>query len=200
MHPITCPALAGLALALSLTLAGAPALAQAQAATVAVDTSATRSAVPASTEAAYATAFAAFNRALAGDDAALDAAAAQFQALLTADATQPAFRAYLGSAIAMKARTTMLPWKKMGYADDGLAQIDKALAQLTPAHDLQTLGGVPASALVRYSAASTFLALPAMFNRADRGTRLMDELRKSPALAASPAAFQAEVQARAKAQ
>lgn len=199
MQPTSRPFLATASIALAAALATALASAPTgtRAAAPATEAQPSQAAGPvaatAATETAFATALATFNRALAGEDAALDIATTQFQALLAADPTQPAFRAFLGSATAMKARTTLLPWKKMGYADDGLAQIDKALAQLTPGHDRQTLGGVATSALVRFTAGSTFVALPSMFNRSDRGARLLDDLRKSAVLAAAPAAFRAQV-------
>jgi hypothetical protein len=146
---------------------------------------------------AAAAALAQFNRALAGDDAAIADALAQWRALMAADPAQPAWRAYAGAATAMQARTSWLPWKKLAHADDGLALIDKALAQLSPAHDTQLIVGVPASLLVRFTAASTFNALPAMFNRGDRGARLMDELLKSPLLATAPLGFRGAVWLRA---
>lgn len=142
---------------------------------------------------AQAAALALFNRAAAGDDSAVDGALAQYRALMAADPAQPVWRAHAGAVTAMQARSTLLPWKKLAYVDDGLALIDKALAQLSPAHDSQRVGGVPASLLVRFTAAGTFNALPAMFNRGDRGARLMDELLKSPLLAAAPLAFRGAV-------
>ena len=146
---------------------------------------------------AQAAAMAQFNRAVAGDDSAVDSALAQYRALMAADPAQPVWRAYAGAATTMQARSTLLPWKKMAYADDGLALIDKALAQLSPAHDSKRVGGVPASLLVRFTAAGTFNAMPAMFNRGDRGARLMDELLKSPLLASAPLGFRGAVWLRA---
>jgi len=145
----------------------------------------------------YANAMALFNRALAGDEAAIAPAAAQFRALMAADPAQPVYRAQAGSATCLLASTTILPWKKMAFAEDGLALLDKALAQLTPAHDAQRVGGVPASLMVRFSAASTFGALPGMFNRGERGAKLLDEVLKSPLLAEAPLPFRASVWLRA---
>ena len=170
----------------------------------AADTSATApAAAPATTlqaaapDAAYGAAMAAFDRALAGDEAAIAQAAAQFRALMAADPAQPVYRAQAGAATSMLANTTLLPWKKMGHVEDGMALLDKALAQLTPAHDAQQVGGVPASLVVRFTAASTFSALPAMFNRGERGTRLLDAVLKSPLLADAPLPFRASVWLRA---
>ena len=134
-----------------------------------------------------------FNRAAAGQDAVLDQALLQWQALAAADPGNPAPRAYLGALTSMQARATWLPWRKISYADDGLALIDKALAQLSPAHDRLQFLGVPISLQLRWVAASTFNSLPALFNRADRGARLMDDLLKSPLLVTAPACFKAAV-------
>jgi hypothetical protein len=68
---------------------------------------------------------------------------------------------------------------------------------LTPAHDAQRIGGVPASLVVRFTAASTFSALPGMFNRGERGARLLDAVLKSPLLADAPLPFRASVWLRA---
>jgi hypothetical protein len=132
-----------------------------------------------------------------GGDAAIEAAAEQFGKLSQAEPNDPVLRAYAGASTSMRARTTMLPWKKMGYAEDGLAQIDKALALLTPAHDAPGYRGVPASLETRFTAAGTFLALPSMFNRNARGAKLLDEVAKSPLLDGAPLPFKAAVWLRA---
>ena len=89
-----------------------------------------------------------------------------------------------------KATTTWLPWKKIDHAEDGLAMLDKALALLGPAHDHALERGVPLALETKLTAAGTFLALPSMFNRGERGRRLLDEVMKHPAYAGTPAAFQ----------
>jgi len=146
---------------------------------------------------AVAAALAQFDQASAGQGAAADAAAEQFRSLSAADPGNPVLRAYAGAATTMQARSALLPWKKLGLVEDGLALIDKALAQLTPAHDTPGLRGVPASLETRFTAASTFLALPAMFNRHDRGERLLAELLANAQLASAPLPFQAAVWLRA---
>ena len=148
-------------------------------------------------EMAVPAALAEFQRALEGQQAAIEPAAQQLLSLSQADPANPVLRAYAGAATAMRASTTLLPWKKMGHAEDGLALIDKALAQLTPAHDAPLYRHVPASLEVRFTAAGTFLALPSMFNRQERGQRLLDEVVKSPLLETAPAPFKATVWMRA---
>jgi tetratricopeptide (TPR) repeat protein len=182
----------------ALTLCTALGLGLALQTTHAADAPAATAAAPAAmSEAAYNHALSLFNKALAGDESALGGAMSAWQSLVSGDPTNPVPRGYLGSATAMQATTTILPWKKMGFAEDGLALLDKALAQLTPAHDQQLVGGVPASLHVRFNAASTFSALPSMFNRSERGAKLMDDLLKNPLLEASPLGFKAAVWLRA---
>jgi hypothetical protein len=142
-------------------------------------------------------AFAHFQRAVNGDEAAIDAAAQQFGALSAADPADPVLLAYVGASTALRARATMLPWKKMSYADEGLARIDKALALIQPSHDTLTHRGTPASLEARFVAANTFLGMPSMFNRHARGERLLDEVLKSPLFDAAPLPFRGTVWLRA---
>jgi hypothetical protein len=154
-------------------------------------------ALAAGNETAVTAALADFQRALAGEKAAIEPAAAQLQTLSQADPGNPVLRAYAGATTAMRASTTLLPWQKLTHAEDGLALIDKALAQLTPAHDAPMYRHVPASLEVRFTAAGTFLAMPSMFNRHERGLKLLDEVVKSPLLDAAPAPFKGAVWMRA---
>ena len=148
-------------------------------------------------DAAFDTASARFQRAAAGQSDAIEDAQARFEALLSQQPGDPLLRAYAGAATAMRATTTILPWKKIGFAEDGLAQIDKALALLTPKHDDLQRRGVPVSLETRFVAANTFLGLPSMFNRNDRGRRLLSEVLESPLFGPAPAEFRASVWMRA---
>lgn len=150
------------------------------------------------TDAQFQPADASFRAALAGDADAVDAAARAFEALQRDDPGHPVPLAYGGAVEAMRARSTMLPWRKLAHAEEGLASIDKGLAQLTPAHDTERLHGVPTTLLVKFTAARTFLAMPASMNRAARGRRLLDDVRNSPLLAATPAPFRDAVAEAAK--
>jgi hypothetical protein len=130
-----------------------------------------------------------------GDEQQIEPAIAAFDALARAEPEQPAYAAYLGSAIALKAREAWIPWDKLKYSERGLDQIDRALAALRPQHDSQLLHGVPVSMETRLVAASTFLALPdGMFHRRASGKKLVDDLLQHHALAAAPAQFRAAVQ------
>lgn len=138
----------------------------------------------------FTTASTTFQRASSGDDSAIGLAATQFAALSRSQPLDPVLLAYAGAATSMQARTTWLPWRKLGYAEDGLAQIDKALALLTPAHETTLHRGVPVALETKLTAAGTFLALPSMFHRGERGRRLLDEVMTHPVYPTTPAAFQ----------
>ena len=158
---------------------------------------ATGSALAATSEAAFDSAFQTFNTALAGNDAAIDKASDAFNALLAADPTNPVLMVYAGAATSMKAGATMLPWKKMAYADEGLAQVDKALAMLTPASDAPIQHGTSGTLEVKFTAANTFLALPGFMNRGARGAKMLNEVLVSPLFPGSPLAFKGTVWLRA---
>lgn len=156
-------------------------------------------AVQATPEGAFEEAAALFMKANGGDSAAIDKAAEAFEALLKAEPADPLLMAYTGAATAMKSRSTMLPWKKMGYAEDGLALQDKALALLTPAHDSATRRNVPVALETRYVVANTFLAVPGFMNRNARGAKLLAEVQAAPAFETAPPGFRNQVLARAAA-
>lgn len=150
-------------------------------------------ATAATTDAQFQAAFQTFQAAQNGDSAALDGSADQFNELLKAEPGHPMLTVYAGAATALKANSTFLPWKKIGYAEDGLALIDKGLALLRPAHDTALLNRSPVSLQARFTAASTFLKLPGFFNRAARGTKLLAEVQASPLLGQATPGFQGAV-------
>lgn len=147
-------------------------------------------------EAEFQSAHVQFSQAQAGDSAAVDRAAEAFAALLATEPGNPVLMAYAGAALAMRARTTFLPWKKMGYAEDGVAQIDKALSLLTPAHNAVLQNGTPGVLETRFVAANTFLAVPGFMNRGARGAKLLEEVLTSPLFEKAPAGFQNAVHQR----
>lgn len=145
------------------------------------------------TDAEFLSANQAFKAAATNDTVAIDAAAAAFAELQKAEPTHPVPFAYGGAVVARRARTTMLPWRKIGFAEDGMASIDKGLALLTPAHETDRLAGTPVALLVKFTAANTFLAVPAFFNRGARGRKLLDDVLAHPALATSAPPFREAV-------
>lgn len=144
-------------------------------------------------EAALVLAFTRFQQARPDQPDAIDDSALRFQQLSAAAPADPVLRAYYGAATAMRATTTVLPWRKMGYAEDGLALIDKALAQLDASHDAPLHRGVSGTLETRFTAASTFLSMPGMFNRKERGRKLLEQVLGSPQFETSPAPFRATV-------
>jgi hypothetical protein len=153
----------------------------------------------AASEAAFQPAFQQFNNASMGDNSAVEPAAEAFETLLKAEPANPVLMAYAGASLAMKATTTMAPWKKMSFAEDGMAQIDKALAMLSPAHDAPMQHGTPGSLEVKFVAANTFLRVPSFMNRGARGSKLLADVLASPLFPQSPLPFQGAVWMRAAA-
>jgi len=144
-------------------------------------------------EARFQPVFEQFMQAARGNESAIERAAEGFTALLKLEPANPVLMAYAGAATSMKANTTMLPWKKMSYAEDGMAMLDKALAMLTAAHSAALQHDVPAALEVRFVAANTFLAVPGFMNRGARGTKLLGEILNSPLWATAPLSFQGDV-------
>lgn len=147
-------------------------------------------------EAAFEAAYRVFDAAAAEPSAAEQAAEA-FEALFKAEPGNPVLMAYLGASTAMRSQSTMLPWKKMGFAEDGLAWLDKALAMLSPAHDAPLQHGTSAALEVKFICANTFLAVPGFMNRGARGAKLLNEVLASPLLAGTPLPFRGLVWMRA---
>jgi hypothetical protein len=127
-----------------------------------------------------------FLKAVQGDGAAVKPASGKFQALHDAEPDDIVVRAYLGSCLALQGREALMPWNKLKLTESGLAQLDKALAQITPAHDAGVADGFPASLEVRLVAASTFIDLPDLFRRFDAGKRVLIEAMQHPAFASIP--------------
>ena len=135
-----------------------------------------------------------FNRARQGDAGQLDSAITAFQAAPGNPALQPLYTAYLGSAQTLKGKAAWLPWNKLKFTEQGLDQIDQALASLRPEHDRLLVQGTPTSLLTRLAAAATFVALPdGLFHRRAAGKALLGEIRRSPLLASAPTGFRAEL-------
>lgn len=151
----------------------------------------------AATDARFNVANQVFLRANSGDKSAVDEAVSKFDELVRAEPTNPVLLVHLGAATSMQARNTMLPWKKIGYAEDGMALEDKAVALLSAEHDKQVQNGVPVSLYVRYVTANTFLAVPRFFNRATAGEKLLGEVLASPLFEGAPLQFRGNVWVRA---
>lgn len=147
----------------------------------------------ATNEAAFQGAFSIFEKARGGDSDSIDASQDAFDQLVRHEPDNPLLRAYLGAAETLQGRHALLPWNKMKYTENGLANIDKALQQLEPLHDRKTLRGVPIALETRLVAASTLLAMPGMFNRSPSGHQQLQALLAHPGLLKAPDGFRKAV-------
>lgn len=130
---------------------------------------------------------------LAGDGAARDAAAAAFQALAASHPGHPLLAAYAGAALALRGRDALMPWNKMKYAEQGADAIEKALAQLTPAHDEALFAGTPESIETRLVAATALSGLPAFMQRGPGARRAAEAALASPVWGAAAPAVRARL-------
>lgn len=128
-----------------------------------------------------------------GNKHAIGQAVDAFKKLSDAEPTNTVYLVNLGAVVSMQARTTINPFKKISYAEDGMSMQDKALALLKPSNSRLAFDGVEAGLRVKFVAASTFLAVPGFFHRGDQGTKLLDEVLKAPGFAGSPTAFKGAV-------
>jgi len=130
------------------------------------------------------------------DETRLDAAIAALRGLPADPQRQPLLAAYLGSALTLQGKAAWMPWNKMKFTEQGLDQLDAALAMLKAEHGTVQVRGVPVALQTRLVAAATFVAVPdGLFHRRADGRKLLAALRADPLLAAAPAAFRAEVAA-----
>lgn len=130
------------------------------------------------------------------DEKHLDAAIAALRGLPADPQRQPLAAACLGSALALQGKAAWMPWNKMKFTEQGLDQLDAALALLKPEHGAVLVRGVPVALQTRLVVAATFAAVPdGLFHRRADGRKLLAALRADPLLAGAPAAFRAEVAA-----
>lgn len=114
---------------------------------------------------------------LAKDEKQIELNAEKFKQQLQQNPGQALLMLYSGAATSKLAMTTILPWKKLSFAEDGLATIDKALHLFaSQKHD------VAAEIEAKFVAANTFLAVPEFMNRKQRGQQLLEELANHQAL------------------
>jgi hypothetical protein len=100
-------------------------------------------------------------------DAAVAVGPAQdaFKDLLQSDPSNPLFVVYYGSTFAIQARDGGAPWQKLRWLNEGISNIDRALALLGPQYDARKIRGVPISLETRLVAIATYIPLPSIFNR-----------------------------------
>jgi len=129
--------------------------------------------------------------------------AQEFQQLLNTEPANPLLMAYVGASTAKLATTTIFPWKKMSYAEDGLAKIDKALQMTANAdsnvHSINIAmhASVPVTLEIKFVAANTFLAVPGFMNRSTQGQKLLNDILQHPQFSSTPSSFRGAVWLRA---
>lgn len=142
----------------------------------------------------FSAAEAVFRKAVANDSSATTEAVSRFEKLVSTDSPQaPLFLAYLGAAQALQGRDAWMPWNKLRATERGLDTLEKALRLLDPRHDRELVRGTPVAIEVRLVAATTFIAVPGMFNRYDQGKQALRDAFASPAFAAAPAEVKARL-------
>jgi hypothetical protein len=141
----------------------------------------------------FESAFALFAKGRAGDHAATEQAVGAFQTLLRAEPDNALVMTYAGVSTAMQANGTMMPWKKLGFAKEGVALIDKAVLLLAGPHKTVPNRKVPDVMEVRLLAARTYLAMPESMGKAATGAKLLSEVMANPLFGATTDTFKAEV-------
>lgn len=126
-----------------------------------------------------------FVRAVDGNGAAVEEAVRRFEHLTaTGGAAAPLYQAYLGAAQTMQGRDAWLPWNKLRATEKGLATVEKALRRLDARPD--PADGNVIALETRLVAITTYLAIPAFFNRTDSARQLLREAFAHPAFATAP--------------
>lgn len=134
-----------------------------------------------------------FMQARAGDSSATDKAEITFGRLSVGNPGDPLARAYHGAALTLQGRDAWMPWTKMKKVEQGLAQLDKALAQITAAQEQSPAGQLSAAMETRMTAIGTFIALPGMFHRLESARAVIKQTLNHPGFAMVPKAQQAQI-------
>lgn len=143
--------------------------------------------------AAFVAAQADFERGRAGHAGGNERAHEQFRLLTEKEPENPLFLAYYGSTFAIQGRGAWAPWNKWRLTERGLDLLDQAVSMLRPEHDRWNVRGVPVALETRLVAASTFLAVPGMFNRLEAGKAVLADALASPVFASAPSQIRARL-------
>ncbi|MFZ6758968.1 hypothetical protein ACO0K9_17305 [Undibacterium sp. Ji50W] len=128
-----------------------------------------------------------------------ESTATAFNELLKQDPASPLLMAYAGASTSKLATTTMFPWKKMAYAEEGLSMLEKALQLAANNENAQGHGSTPVILEVKFVSATTFLAVPAFMNRGPRGIKLLNEVLEHKQFEKAEPGFRGSVLMRAAA-
>ncbi|MFZ6731078.1 hypothetical protein ACO0LG_04055 [Undibacterium sp. Ji42W] len=100
--------------------------------------------------------------------------ASTFNNMLQQEPGNPLLRSYAGAAIAKSSLDKLAKGEKATALEDGTTMVEKALRL---SNDSQTMhGSVPVALEVRFVAASTYLAMPKIMNRHDKGEQLLKDV------------------------
>ncbi len=117
----------------------------------------------------------------------------RLQKMLKQDPDNPLLLVYFGSTETVMGKHAWMPWSKLGYVNDGIGHIDRALrlADQLEASDESAAPMVVDE--VRLVAANTYVSLPEMFNTFDSGKTLLEKLLRTQPQRAWPETFLASL-------
>ena len=125
-----------------------------------------------------------FHQAEQGNSDMVDSVHDELSTLLEQQGATPLTLVYLGCTQTLQGRDAFMPWNKMKFTERGLATIQKGLDlmahQPLPIQEQQRLQGLPEYLLATAMAATTYTALPDMFNQFERGYELYLALFNDP--------------------
>ncbi|WP_444927289.1 hypothetical protein ACJJI4_04985 [Microbulbifer sp. TRSA002] len=128
-----------------------------------------------------------YQKAAAQGGAAIEDSYEVFKTLQKDNPSDPIALFYLGASETLMAKESWLPWRKVSYAENGIARMDKALTIIeemdNPGRSSQ---GMPQDLLLKGIAAITFTKVPKFFNSFDRGFELYHELMGDPRMGYMP--------------
>lgn len=131
-----------------------------------------------------------FNQAEQGNSALVDSVHDELVVLIEQQGATPLTLVYLGCTQTLQGREAFMPWNKMKFTESGLATIQKGLdlmaSQPIPVQEQQRLQGLPEYLLATAMAATTYSALPDMFNHFERGYELYLALINDPSFQQQP--------------
>ncbi|WP_445362098.1 hypothetical protein ACJJIQ_12915 [Microbulbifer sp. ANSA003] len=128
-----------------------------------------------------------YQKAAAQGGTAIEESYEAFKTLQKDNPSDPIVLFYLGASETLMAKESWLPWRKVSYAENGIARMDKAL---TIIEEMENPGrssqGMPQDLLLKGIAATTFTKVPKFFNSFDRGFELYHELMGDPRMGYMP--------------
>ncbi|MDF2155232.1 hypothetical protein [Vibrio sp. CAU 1672] len=131
-----------------------------------------------------------FNQAAQGDSALINEVNDKLSLLIKEQGATPLTLVYLGSSETLQGREAWMPWNQLKITERGLATIQKGIDlmanQPIPLQEQQRLNGLPEYQLATAMAATTFTALPDLFNHFERGYELYLSLLNNPGFTQQP--------------